>query len=128
VLIRLRFVEPAETVDSYDRAWREPDPRERRRLLEDSLTDDGELVSPQGRWAGREAVAEWIDGFADRMPGATVRVTSGIDAHHDFVRYAWTIRDERGSPILDGIDVCEVADDGRFRRVVMFFGPVPPAS
>jgi len=27
--------------------------------------------------------------------------------------------------ILDGIDVCERADDGRLRRVVMFFGSLP---
>lgn len=117
-----------EIIDAYDRAWEEPDTDERRRLLERSLTDDAELVSPQGRWAGREAVAEWIDGFADRIPGASVKITSGVDEHHGFARYAWTITDEGESPILDGIDVCELGDDGRLRRVVMFFGPIPSGS
>ena len=61
-------MELAEIVDAYDRSSREADAAERRRLLEPSLTEDAELISPQGRWAGREAIAEWIDGFAERMP------------------------------------------------------------
>ena len=121
-------MELVEIVDAYDRAWGEPDAAERRRLLKRSLTDDAELISPQGRWAGREAVAEWIDGFAERMPGASVDVTSGIDAHSGFARYAWVITDHDGSAIAEGIDVCELGDDGRLRRVVMFFGPIPSRS
>jgi SnoaL-like domain len=121
-------VELREIVDAYDRAWREPDTGERRRLLERSLTDDAELVSPQGRWTGREAVAEWIDGFGERMPGAQVKVTSDVDAHHGFARFAWTITGEHASTILEGVDVCELGDDGRLRRVVMFFGPIPRGS
>ena len=121
-------MELLEVVDAYDRAWRETDSGERRRLLERSLTDDAELVSPQGRWAGREAVAEWIGGFGERLPGARVEVSSGVDAHNGFVRYAWTITGADELPLLEGVDVCELGDDGRLRRVVMFFGTLPPGS
>jgi hypothetical protein len=121
-------MELLDVVDAYDRAWGEPDPTERRRLLERSLTEDAELISPQGRWAGRDAIAKWIDGFPERMPGATVKVTSGVDAHHGFTRYAWSIAGDDGSTIAEGIDVCQLADDGRLRRVVMFFGSIPSKS
>jgi len=30
--------------------------------------------------------------------------------------------------LLEGIDVVERDDDHRLRRIVMFFGPVPPAA
>jgi hypothetical protein len=30
-----------------------------------------------------------------------------------------------GSLVLEGLDVCELDDDGRLRRVVMFYGPLP---
>ena len=29
--------------------------------------------------------------------------------------------------MLDGIDIVERDDDNRLRRIVMFFGPLPPA-
>jgi hypothetical protein len=114
-----------EVVAAYDRAWREHDPGERMRLLRAALTEDAELLSPQGRWAGRAAIAEWIGGFAERVPGSAVTVSTGIDEHNGVARYGWTITGPDGARVLDGTDVCDIADDGRLRRVVMFFGPVP---
>jgi hypothetical protein len=117
-----------DIVAAYDRAWNEPDPVERRRLLELSWAEDGELVDPTGRFQDREAIIERLAGFSERFPGARIDITSGIDDHHGFVRYAWTITDADGARLLEGIDVCELAEDGRLRRVVMFFGPLPGMS
>ena len=117
-----------DVVAAYDRAWNEPDPAERRRLLELSWAEDGELVDPTGRFQDREAIIERLAGFSERFPGARVDITSGIDDHHGFVRYAWTIADADGARLLEGIDVCELAEDRRLRRVVMFFGPLPGRS
>ncbi len=115
-----------EVIATYDRVWSEADDGERRRLLELSWTDDGELVDPaEGRFPGRDAVLARIAGFAERFPGARVEVTTGLDEHHGFVRYAWTIFAADGRALLDGMDFAEVAEDGRLRRVVMFFGPLP---
>jgi hypothetical protein len=114
-----------EVLESYDRAWNEPDDHERRRLLKTALTDSAELVDPRGRFQGRDAIAERICGFRDRFPGARVDITSGVDEHNGFARYDWKIFGPDGAMILDGIDVCERADDGRLRRIVMFFGSLP---
>ena len=117
-----------DVLAAYDAAWNESDAAERARLLARSLTEDAELVDPSGRFQGRQAVNERIAGFSDRFPGARVTITSGIDEHHGFARYAWTISAADGDAILEGIDIVERGEDNRLRRVVMFFGPLPQAT
>ena len=112
-----------EVVEAYQRAWG-ADEAERRRLLELSLTEDAELVQPNGRSHGRDAIVQRIGGLAERWPGAHTEITSGTDEHHGFVRYSWNLR-SADSVVLTGFDVGELAPDGRLRRVVQFFGPFP---
>lgn len=114
-------------IGMYDQAWNTSDASERRRLLEEALTEDCELVEPRGRFAGRDAVVDRLDRFTERFPGATVDITSQVDEHNGFGRYAWTIVDAEGGELLRGIDVIQRAPDGRLRQVVMFFGDLQPA-
>ena len=109
-------------IAAYDRAWNEADPSARRRLLEEALTEDCELIEPRGRFVGRAAIEERLAGFTERFPGARVDVVTKIDEHNGFARYGWIIRRADGGTMLDGIDVVERAEDGRLRRIVMFFG------
>jgi hypothetical protein len=117
-----------DVIAAYDAAWGTSEPDVRRRLIERSVAEDGELIEPRGRFVGREAILERLAGFSSRFPGARVEVTSGLDAHNGFVRYGWTIVSSEGASLLDGIDVAELGADGRLRRVVMFFGPLPPRA
>lgn len=110
----------------YDEAWNTSDVSDRRRLLEEALTEDCELVEPRGRFPGRDAIIERINGFTNRFPGARVDITSKVDEHNGFARYAWKIFDQAGTELLQGIDVVERATDARLRRVVMFFGELEP--
>jgi hypothetical protein len=112
-----------EVVEAYQAAWGVEEEESRRRLLEASLTEDAELVQPNGRSVGREAVTARIAGLSERWPGARVAVTSGIDEHHGFARYTWNLT-RSDSVILSGFDVGEIAPDGRLRRIVQFFGPM----
>ena len=112
-----------DAVEGYWRAWSAAG-AEQRRLLESSLTEDAELVQPNGRSVGRDAILQRIAGLGQRWPGAHVEITSGTDEHHGFVRYSWELRSAQ-SVVLDGFDVAELAADGRLRRVVQFFGPMP---
>jgi hypothetical protein len=115
-----------DVIEQYDRAWNASDADERRRLLEAALTEDCELVEPRGRFPGRDAIVERINGFADRFPGAKVEITTNVDEHNGFARYGWRIVDRDGTVMLEGTDVVERAEDGRFRKVVMFFGRLDP--
>lgn len=112
-----------EVVEAYQAAWGVEGEVSRRLLLESSLTEDTELVQPNGRSVGREAVAARIAGLSERWPGARVAVTSGTDEHHGFVRYTWSLT-RSDSVILSGFVVGEIAPDGRLRRIIQFFGPM----
>jgi hypothetical protein len=115
-----------DVLDAYDRAWNETDAAARRRLLEASLSDTCELVEPRGRFAGRDAIIDRLGGFTQRLPGARVNITTKVDEHNGFARYGWVIVDQDGAQVLDGIDIIELAGDGRLARIVMFFGPLRP--
>jgi hypothetical protein len=94
-------------------------------MLEQSLTDDVELVDPSGTWSGVSGLSERIANYHSSAPGTLVVSASGVDAHNDVVRYAWKIVDREGNELMEGIDVAERADDGRLRRILMFHGPLP---
>ncbi len=119
-------VEPI--IRMYDEAWNTSDGAERRRLLEAALTENCELVEPRGRFPGRDAIIDRITGFTERFPGARVDITSKVDEHNGFGRYAWKIVDREGNELLRGIDVVETATDGRLGRIVMFFGELESRS
>jgi hypothetical protein len=112
-------------LESYFAAWNERDPDERRRLLERSLTDDAELLDPTGGSQGIEAIAERIGRYQADAPNTKVVIGSGLDAHNDVARYSWLIVDPDGRQVMEGLDVAERAGDGRLRRILMFFGPLP---
>jgi hypothetical protein len=111
-----------DVVTAYFVAWNEPDPERRREILQRSLTDDAELLDPTGRWQGIDGFVERIGAYQTAAPGAKVVPASGIDAHNNVVRYAWTIVDAGGQGVMEGIDVAERAPDGRLRRILMFHG------
>ncbi len=114
-------------IERYDKAWNAPDADARRLLLDDALSEDCELIEPNGRFSGRPAILERINGFATRFPGARVTMTTRIDAHNGFARYGWEIVGAGGDRVLEGVDVVEAGADGRLRRVLMFFGELAPS-
>ena len=48
-----------------------------------------------------------------------------MDAHHDHVHFAWELANDDGEVAVGGIDVGELAQDGRLRRIMGFFGDLP---
>jgi hypothetical protein len=117
-----------QQIDDYFAAWNEPIEELRRALLERSVTADVELIHPTwGRFQGIDALVAHIGSYRSALPEATVVLSSGLDSHNDVVRYRWDIVDQHGNPVMEGIDVVELAQDGRLRRVVLFHGPLPAA-
>ena len=60
-----------------------------------------------------------------RFPGHRFYRTSGVDVHHDQLRFAWELRGSDGAVAAAGIDVGGLASDGRLSRITGFFGEVP---
>jgi hypothetical protein len=96
--------------------------------LEEAWSDDGVYCDPTARVEGRDSLVSHIGGFHEQIPGARIDVASGVEEHHGWLRFAWTMVGPDGTTMTEGFDVGEVAEDGRLRRIVGFFGPFPPTE
>ena len=68
-----------------------------------------------------------IAGVHAGFPGFQMARTSGIDRFGDQLRFAWELNAADGTPIVAGLDVAELAPDGRLQRVTGFWGDLPEA-
>ena len=112
------------TFDSMLAAWNEPEPSKVRGHLDRALAPDVHFVDPSIDLKGIDAFEANVHEVHGRVPGADYLRASGVDRHHDVVRYAWEIRRD-GELVLPGFDVTELDADGRVLRVLGFFGPLP---
>jgi hypothetical protein len=115
----------ATTVDDYLAMWNEADPARRATHIERAWAGDGRYVDPLLEARGAAALSDMVDAVHAQYPGHRFRRVSGIDAHHDQLRFAWELVDPDGGVAAAGIDVGSLASDGRLRRIVGFFGPLP---
>ncbi|MGH2588606.1 MAG: nuclear transport factor 2 family protein [Dehalococcoidia bacterium] len=116
---------PSPTVDTYFAMWNEPDATKRAALIERAWTSDSRYVDPMLEAQGHAALSEMVAGVHARFPGHRFRRQSGIDTHHDQIRFAWDLVAPDGTITVAGVDIGEVAADGRLRRITGFFGEVP---
>jgi hypothetical protein len=115
----------SETVRDYVAAWNETDAAKRRALIERCWGDDALYCDPVSDGRGRDA----LDGFGAamhaRQPGARIEMTSGIDQHHNQIRFSWAFIAADGSRPIEGIDAGEIGPDGRISRIVGYWGAPP---
>jgi hypothetical protein len=111
-----------EIVDSWFAALNEPDPAQRAAYIERAWVDHGHWVDPPFEGQGHATISEMIAGTQGQYPGTRFRRTTQIDVHHDVVRYGWELVGDDGTLIVTGLDVGQLAADGRLQRVSGFFG------
>jgi hypothetical protein len=121
-------MDAAEAVITYGASWNEPDVERRRSMLEQVWADDGVYTDPTVELPGREALIEHISGFQQSFAGARIEPTSGVEVHHGWLRFSWSMLDGSGTVLTEGFDVGQLDDDGRIKLIVGFFGPFPPAN
>lgn len=95
----------SDAINHYGAACNEPDETARRALLERVWADDGVHCDPTVIVEGREPLVAHLGEFRDRMPGHRIIVTTGIDEHHDRLRFGWLILDPEGRPAIEGMDL-----------------------
>jgi hypothetical protein len=113
------------TVDTYLAMWNESDPAGRAQLIEQAWAVDGAYVDPLLEASGYDALSAMVDAVHQQFPGFRFRRLSGVDIHHDHARFAWDLAGDDGSVAVAGIDVAELAADGRLQRITGFFGDLP---
>ena len=114
-------------VDTYLAMWNETNPKRRAQLVERAWADDGRYVDPMLEAEGHAAIREMVAGVQAKFPGHRFRRLSGVDTHHDQLRFAWDLVTPEGGVVAAGIDVGALASDGRLRRITGFFGELPAA-
>ena len=116
----------ARIAQTYVAAWAETDEGRRRALIEQVWDERGEYLAPTtDALVGREALAGRIGGFQQRFPGNRIVMTSGVDGHHDRLRYSWAWLDADGKLVLEGLDIGEIGAGGLLTRLTEYFGPLP---
>jgi SnoaL-like domain len=117
--------EIATTVDTYLAMWNETDPDRRAELIEQAWTANGRYVDPLLEAEGHTALSEMVAAVHGQYPAHRFRRTSGIDTHHDQVRFAWELAAPDGALTVAGIDVGAFGADGRLLQITGFFGDPP---
>jgi SnoaL-like domain len=109
-----------EIVDSYIAAWNEPDPQRRRKLVERTFSADASYLDPLMSGEGVEGIDAMIAAAQQQFPGYRFSLVAGPDAHHDRVRFSWSLALDGGEPVARGVDFALIAEDGRLRAVSGF--------
>lgn len=115
-------------VDRYFDCWNSTTAEDRAAAVSETWTEDGTNTDPMGDVTGHDALLDMFAGTQAMYPGHTFRQVGAVDAHHNLVRWGWEMIDTEGTKVLDGIDVAEVASDGRLSRLAGFFGAAVPDS
>ena len=113
------------TVDTYLAAWNERDAQRRAELIERAWASKGRLVDPPLEGEGHAGISDVAAAMHEHYDGHHFERTSGIDVHHEHLRFAWRLVGPDGAVAVAGIDVADLAPDGRLARVVGFFGDLP---
>ena len=116
------------TIDTYLAAWNETDPAHRAELIEQVWAADGRLTDPPLAAEGHAGISDMAAALQTQFPDHRFRRASGIDTHHDQFRFAWELVSPDGGVVLSGLDVGELAADGRLQRITGFFGPLPSVA
>ena|SRR5438552_1355591 len=112
-------------VDTYLAMWNEPDAERRADHIRSAWTEAGHYVDPLLEAEGHDSLSNMVAAVHTQYPGQRFRRTSGIDIHHDQLRFGWELVAPDGSITVAGVDVGVLAADGRLARIAGFFGPLP---
>src|SRR4029453_6695094 len=103
-----------EVVVRYLAAWNEPEPKRRRELVAKAWTGGGPYVDAARGGNGHDSLDALIATAQGHFPGYRLCLASGIEAHHDYLRFSWTAGGTAEAPLyIKGTDFVIVAGDGR---------------
>jgi hypothetical protein len=108
-------------VGAYIAAWNEREPARRLALVTETFAPGADYVDPLMAGDGHEGIDAMIGAAQDQFPGHRFRLEGAPDAHHDRLRFSWTLTPEDGGPpVAAGLDFVTLAEDGRMQSVTGF--------
>jgi hypothetical protein len=107
-------------VDAYVATWNETDAARRQTGIARAWDTAGRYRDPLMASDGHAGIDAMLAAVQARFPGVVLRRTSKVDSHNECVRFAWSLGPEAGPAIVEGVDFCTLAPDGRLASVVGF--------
>lgn len=115
-------------IDSYVAAWNETDEATRNELLAASVSENLWYRDPMLEADGRDAFSGVLGVVQQSLPGHVLTRTSGVDAHHDVIRFNWALGLPGEPPAYAGVDMVRFDAEGRLSHIVGFAGETIPVS
>ena len=112
-------------IDAYVATWNETDPARRRAEIARAWAEAGRYCDPLMRSDGHTGIDAMLAGVQGKFPGFVLKRTSKIDHHNGAVRFSWSLGPAAGPSIVEGVDFCALASDGRLASVVGFIDKMP---
>jgi SnoaL-like domain len=118
-----------ETVVGYIAVWNETDGGRRRDMIARVWADDARYVDGHRDSTGHAAIDAMIAGVQQQFPGYRFQLSSGIEAHHDRMRFSRTAGGTLDAPLyFGGTDFAVLASDGRLSVVTGFTDAAPSTT
>ena len=117
-------INETQIVDAYLAIWNETDSSARKALIADTWTEDASYTDPLADVTGHDGIDALVAGVQAQFPGLVFRRLGEVDAHHQYLRFAWEAGPEGAEALIAGTDAA-VISEGRLRRVVGFLDRVP---
>ena len=114
-------------VDTYLSMWNEADRAARTEIVRTAWADEGAYWDPMLEARGHDEMVAMVDAVQARFPGHRFRRTTGIDHHHELVRFGWELAAPDGAVTVAGLDVGELDETGKLVRITGFFGDLAEA-
>jgi hypothetical protein len=111
-------------VETYLAMWNEEDAQKRATFIEQAWAPECRYVDPLLEADSYATLSDMVATVHGHYPGQRFTRTTGIDVHHDQVRFGWKLAGPDATTV-EGVDICTLAEDGRLQRVTGFFGEIP---
>ncbi|MBV8192624.1 MAG: nuclear transport factor 2 family protein [Alphaproteobacteria bacterium] len=113
------------TIEAYVATWNETDPGRRRSAIARTWVERGCYRDPVMTSDGHAALDAMLAGVQAKFPGFVLKRISKIDHHNDAVRFSWSLGPADGPSVVEGVDFCALAPDGRLASVTGFIDKMP---
>ena len=113
-------------VAAYLDTWNETDAARRQAGIARAWAPSGSYRDPLMASDGHAGIDAMLAAVQAKFPGFVLKRTSKVDCHNASVRFAWSLGPAAGPAIVEGVDFCALAPDGRLASVVGFIDKMPP--
>ena len=115
------------TVAAYLETWNETDPARRAAVVARAWASSGSYRDPLMTSDGHAGIDAMLAGVQARFPGFVLKRISFVEAHNGNARFSWSLGPAAGPSVVESVDFCALAPDGRLASVVGFIDKMPAA-